>query len=60
MKSLITYEELEDIGKKSNNLTGADIENIVNESSYLAIRENLDKIELRHVEKALDQYMQEL
>lgn len=38
-------ETIEDIARKAEGFSGADLENIVNESAYMCVRSDRDKIE---------------
>ncbi len=46
--------DLETIAKKTENYTGADLENLCREAGMMAIRENSDKVRMKHFEEALN------
>jgi cell division protease FtsH len=50
----ITFEE---IARRTPGFTGADLENLMNESALLAARENKPQIELYHIDEAIDRVM---
>ncbi|MCK7487857.1 MAG: ATP-dependent zinc metalloprotease FtsH [Bacillus subtilis] len=50
----ITFEE---IARRTPGFTGADLENLMNESALLAARENKAQIELYHIDEAIDRVM---
>lgn len=41
------------------NFTGADIDNIVNESSYIALRDGKKEIDFLSMKKAIDEFLLE-
>ncbi|MBU1144532.1 MAG: ATP-dependent zinc metalloprotease FtsH [Firmicutes bacterium] len=50
----ITFEE---IARRTPGFTGADLENLMNESALLAARENKKQIEMSHIDEAVDRVM---
>ncbi len=47
----------DDIARRTPGFTGADLENLLNESALLAARENKAAIELPHIDEAVDRVM---
>lgn len=50
----ITFKE---IARRTPGFTGADLENLMNESALLAARENRSQIELHHIDEAVDRVL---
>ena len=50
----VTFNE---IAKRTPGFTGADLENLLNESALLAARENKENIKLYHIDEAVDRVM---
>lgn len=50
----ITFKE---IARRTPGFTGADLENLMNESALLAARENRTQIELSHIDEAVDRVL---
>ena len=50
-------EKLIELSKHSASLTGADIKNVCNQGGIVCLRENKDKIEYSHLNKAIDEIL---
>jgi len=53
-KPLADDVDLRRLAKSTPGFTGADLENLINEGALLAARENLDKIQMHHLDAAID------
>ena len=56
-KRLAPEVRLEDIARRTPGFSGADLENLLNESALLAARENRKEIQMRDVDEATDRVM---
>lgn len=53
-KPLASDVNLKRLAKSTPGFTGADLENLINEGALLAARENMDKVEMKHLDQAID------
>lgn len=49
--------DLDALAKRTPGFSGADLENVLNESAILAVRENLDEIGMKQIDEAIDRVM---
>jgi cell division protease FtsH len=56
-KPLSDDVDLEKVARGTPGFSGADLENLLNEAALLAAREQMDRIEPRHVSEAIDKIM---
>ena len=54
LKNCITLLTIEEIAQKSEKLSGADLENIVNEAGYIAVSKQLESVDDQCLEKAFN------
>jgi cell division protease FtsH len=54
IKKNVTFK---DIARRTPGFTGADLENLMNESALLAARENRTEIDLHHIDEAVDRVL---
>lgn len=56
-KNIAPDVELENIAKRTPGFSGADLENVLNESAILAVRQNKDTIHMEDIDEAIDRVM---
>lgn len=56
-KKLASHVNLEALAKRTPGFSGADLENVLNESAILAVRENTDEISMNQIDEAIDRVM---
>ena len=59
-KNILSEKNFQDFADISQGFTGADIENVVNESSYEAIRKGRDSVDNESLKVALNEFLKEL
>ncbi|MBQ6125739.1 MAG: ATP-dependent zinc metalloprotease FtsH [Erysipelotrichaceae bacterium] len=56
-KKLAPDVDLAALARRTPGFSGADLENVLNESAILAVRENLEEIHLQQIDEAIDRVM---
>ena len=56
-KNIAKDVDLDGLAKRTPGFSGADLENVLNESAILAVRENLDEIGMKQIDEAIDRVM---
>lgn len=49
--------DLEALARRTPGFSGAELENVLNESAILAVRENKKVIDVQHIDEAIDRVM---
>lgn len=56
-KKFVKDLDLDALAKRTPGFSGADLENVLNESAILAVRENKDEIGMKQIDEAIDRVM---